>query len=208
MATKARFAEADAAASKIEEAIERSTGEKLPAPRPVVAAPMRRASFADLFGGEYLGRKLSVWVIWACCFFCNFGLATRLPSVYRTVFHLSITESLTYTLITQAVGLVGTLTCALIIDRFVRRVWFGGSFAGAAILFLLIAYGGSGSATAVLIMSSIAFFLISLISIGLYLYTPEIYPTGARAIEMTTAGYWSRIASFLGPYVVGALIGA
>lgn len=80
--------------------------------------------------------------------------------------------------------------------------------AGAAIFFFLIAYGGSESATTVLIMSSIAFFFISLISIGLYLYTPEIYPTRARAIEMTTAGCWSRIASFLGPNVVGALMGA
>jgi putative MFS transporter len=208
LATKGRYAEADAAVTIIENAIERSTGEKLAAPRPVVATQIRRASLADLFGEEYLGRTLSVWVLWACCFFCNFGLATWLPTVYRTVFHMSISSALAYTLITQTVGLLGTLTCALSIDRFHRRVWFAGSFAGAAAFFLSIGYGGSGSALTVLVMSSIAFFFISLVSIGLYLYTPEIYPTRARAIGMTTAGCWSRIASFLGPNVVGALMGA
>jgi len=31
-----------------------------------------RGSFDDnFFGGDYLGRTLSVWVIWACCFFCS-----------------------------------------------------------------------------------------------------------------------------------------
>jgi len=207
LATKGRFAEADAAVTVIENAIERS-GQKLPAPQPVVAVEARSISIRDLFGSGYLQRTLSVWVIWACCFFCNFGLATWLPSVYRTVFHMSVSQSLTYTLVTQAIGLLGTLTCALSIDRFVRRAWFGGSFVGAAAFFLWIGYGGADSALGVLVLSSIAFFFISLISIGLYLYTPEIYPTRARALGMTLAGSWSRIASFLGPNVVGALMGA
>ena len=56
--------------------------------------------------------------------------------------------------------------------------------------------------------SSAAFFFISLISIGVYLYTPEIYPTRARAIGITSSACWGRIASFVAPNVVGALMGA
>ena len=46
----------------------------------------------------------------------------------------------------------------------------------------------------------------NLISIGLYLYTPEIYPTRARAIGITSSACWARIASFFAPNVVGAVM--
>jgi putative MFS transporter len=142
------------------------------------------------------------------CFFCNYGLVVWLPSIYRTVFHLSVSEALMYTLVTQTVGLVGCLICALSIDQLPRRIWFGGAFLAAAVSFLWLGQANPTSPVVVLAMSSTAFFFISLISIGLYLYTPEIYPTRARAIGMTTSACWGRIASFIGPNVVGAAMAA
>jgi putative MFS transporter len=206
LATKGRYAEADAVVSMIEREVQRTSG-PLPAIRPVPKSRERAASFADLFGEEYLGRTLSAWVIWAACFFCNFGLVVWLPSIYRTVFKLSVSDALMYTLVTQTVGLAGCRICALWIDQFRRRTWFGGAFAGAAACFLWLGQGNVASAVSVLIVSSAAFFFISLISIGLYLYTPEIYPTRARAIGMTSSACWARIASFLGPNAVGFAMG-
>ena len=109
---------------------------------------------------------------------------------------------------TQIVGLLGTLVCALSIDFFRRRAWFSGAFVGAAALFFWVWYANPSSAIALLVASSAAFFFISLISIGVYLYTPEIYPTRARAIGITSSACWARIASFVAPNVVGALMGA
>lgn len=206
LATKGRHAEADAVLNMIERKVELSTG-PLPAVRPVIKARERATSLADLFGPEYFGRTLSVWVMWSACFFCNFGLVVWLPSIYRTVFKLSVSDSLYFTLITQSVGLVACLICALSIDQFPRRVWFGGAFLGAAVSFLWLGQANPSSPIVVLVMSSAAFFFISLISIGLYLYTSEIYPTRARALGMTTAASWARIASFLGPNVVAAVMG-
>jgi putative MFS transporter len=130
LATKGRYAEADAVVSMIERSVERSKG-PLPPVQPVVKVREHAASLSDLFGPQYLGRTLSVWVIWAACFFCNFGLVVWLPSIYRTVFHLSIQNALVYTLITQTVGLIACLVCALWIDNFMRRIWFAGAFLGA-----------------------------------------------------------------------------
>jgi MFS transporter, putative metabolite:H+ symporter len=203
LATKGRYEEADAVVSMIEKAVERSTGQ-LPPVQPVVRTRERAASLADLFGSEYLGRTLSAWAIWAACFFCNFGLVVWLPSIYRTVFHLSVSDALIYTLVTQSVGLIGCLICALSIDFFHRRLWFAGAFVGAAAFFFWLGYVNPGSPVAVLAASSVAFFFISLISIGLYLYTPEIYPTRARAIGITSSACWARIASFVAPNIVGA----
>jgi len=206
LATQGRHAEADAVVSMIERAVERESG-PLPQVRPVIRSRERLASLADLFGPDYLGRTLTAWVIWAACFFCNFGLVVWLPSIYRSVFKLSVSDALLYTLVTQTVGLVGCLICALWIDQFQRRIWFGGAFIGAAACFLWLGQAGATSPTSVLVMSSAAFFFISLISIGLYLYTPEIYPTRARAIGMTSSACWGRIASFIGPNAVGLAMG-
>jgi MFS transporter, putative metabolite:H+ symporter len=143
-------------------------------------------------------------VVWSACFFCNFGLVVWLPSIYRTVFHLSVSDALLYTLVTQSVGLIACLVCALSIDRFFRRVWFAGAFVGAAAFFFWLGYINPSSPVTILAVGSAAYFFISLISIGVYLYTPEIYPTRARAIGITSSACWARIASFIGPNVVGA----
>jgi putative MFS transporter len=42
----------------------------------------------------------------------------------------------------------------------------------------------------------------------LYLYTPEIYPTGMRAMGTGAATCWLRLASALGPLLVGYLVSA
>ena len=55
---------------------------------------------------------------------------------------------------------------------------------------------------------TIAYFFISTINIGVYLYTPELYPTRVRALGVGTATAWLRFASMIGPTVVGLMIGS
>jgi putative MFS transporter len=207
LASRGRYAEADAATSFIEKEVERRSGPLAPA-HPVAVAKESKASIRDLFGGVYLQRTLSVWAIWAFCYFCNFGLATWLPTLYRTTFRLDLGSALKYSLITQVVGLLGTLAAALYIDRFPRRVWFGGAFFCSAAVFLWLWYAPPADALVLAATGSLAYFFISTISIGVYLYTPEIYPTRVRALGVSTAACWSRAASFLGPNLVGFLIGS
>jgi putative MFS transporter len=47
---------------------------------------------------------------------------------------------------------------------------------------------------------------VSTINIGVYLYTPELYPTRVRALGVGTATAWLRFASMLGPTGVGYMI--
>jgi putative MFS transporter len=42
----------------------------------------------------------------------------------------------------------------------------------------------------------------------LYLYTPEIYPTRMRAIGTGLATSWLRLASAVGPAIVGLMVGS
>jgi MFS transporter, putative metabolite:H+ symporter len=206
LAVHGRHSEAEAAMAYIESETQKATGEPLPPVKPVVSTLEKPASLADLFGPLYLRRTLVVWVMWFCAYSVNYGLAIWLPTVYRTVFKLPLEQSLTYGLITQAVGLLGTLICALVIDHVGRRLWFAWSFAAAAVALAALAVYQAPTAEQVLTCMTIAYFFISSVNIGVYLYTPELYPTRVRALAVGTATAWLRFASIIGPTVVGTMI--
>jgi putative MFS transporter len=206
LAVRGRTAEAEAAVSLIEAETQKALGHPLPPPKPMVSTVDKPASWADLFGRFYLQRTLVAWVIWFAAYFVNYGLSIWLPTVYRTVFKLPLDVSLRYGLITQAVGLVGTLICALTIDHVGRRPWFALSFAAAAIALGALAFFPTPTAEQVLTCMTIAYFFVSTINIGVYLYTPELYPTRTRALGVGAATAWLRLASMIGPTVVGMML--
>jgi putative MFS transporter len=206
LAVHGRTAEAEAALSLIERETQKSTGQPLPPVQLVVATRDQRASLSDLFGSIYLQRTLVVWVIWFASYFVNYGLAIWLPTIYRTVYKLPLDVSLRYSLITQAIGMLGALTCALLIDQVGRRIWFAVAFAAATATLGTLATSANPTATEVLTYMSIAYFFVSSINIEVYLYTPELYPTRTRALGVGTATAWLRFASMIGPTVVGYMI--
>ena len=175
--------------------------------QPVVATTDHRASLSDLFGPIYLRRTLVVWVIWFCAYFINYGLVIWLTTIFRTVYKLQLDVSLRYGLIIQVTGFIGTFICALTIDHVGRRPYFAVSFAAAAVSLGLLAMQPTPSAEQVLMHVAAAYFFISTINIGAYLYTPELYPTRTRALGVGTATAWLRFASMIGPTAVGFMIG-
>jgi putative MFS transporter len=207
LAVRGRHKEAEASISYIERETEKSIGKPLPSTQPVVTTRQLPASWSDLFGAQYLRRTLVVWLMWFAAYLITYGLTVWLPTIYRTVFHLPLALSLQYGLLTQVMGLLGTLTCALTIDYFGRRPWFAASFAGSAIALGTLWFIGASSPERILAMVSVAFFFSSVLSIGVYLYTPELYPTRARAMGVGIATAWLRLASMIGPSVVGLMIG-
>jgi len=206
LAARGRDAEAEAALAYIERETERATGKPLPPVQSVAATHEKPASWADLFGPQYLRRTLVVWMIWFAAYLITYGLTVWLPTIYRTVFKLPLEQALQYGLMTQVVGLLGTLTCALTIDYFGRRRWFALAFAGAAAALGALWFLGASSPERVLVFVGAAFFCSSVLSIGVYLYTPELYPTRARAVGVGVATAWLRLASMIGPTVVGLMV--
>ena len=207
LAVRGRNDDAEAAIAYIERETEEASGKPLPVVQAIVATHQQPASWSDLFGPRYLRRTLVVWLMWFGAYLITYGLTVWLPTIYRTTFHLPLALSLQFGLITQVVGLLGTLTCALTIDYVGRRPWFSAAFAGAAIALGALWFIGATSAERVLVLVSTAFFFSSVLSIGVYLYTPELYPTRARAMGVGVATAWLRLASMIGPSVVGLMIG-
>jgi putative MFS transporter len=206
LAARGRYADAEAALRVVEIGTEKALGRKLPAPGRAVVAPLKRSSLSDLFGPLYLRRTLVVWVMWFATYFVNYGLATWMPTLYRTIFHLPLDVALRYQLITNVVTLFSSFACAMLIDLTGRRAWFAGAFACSAAALLTLWYVGPTTPERVLLLGTLSNMCVGTMSLAVYLYTPELYPTRTRALGVGTATAWLRLASIIGPSVVGMMV--
>jgi putative MFS transporter len=193
---------------EIERRVADRTGEPLPEPAPVTESGPARGTWRDLFTGRYRRRTFMLWALWFCSYFVVYGIASWLPTIYRTTYHLSLRTSLTYSMLGIAAAVVGALAIAMVIDRIGRRpsltiaLLVGGA--------LLLALGGTGAhgPLRVALLSSAAGIFCNAANIGLYLYTPELYPTRVRGLGCSLAGVWNRLGVIIGPVVIGAVYAA
>lgn len=209
LAARGWHEQADASLQRIETGVAAAARTTLPDPEPVAVEPPtgRSSGWLEIFRAGYARRTLVVWTIWFAAYLVYYGIGTWMPTLYRTVFDLSLTAALGFGLIGNIAALAGAATCALLIDSVGRRPWFTGSLAGAGFLLCALAALRADSAVLVLVLGSAAQFFAASTAIGLYLYTPELYPTRVRALGVGTATAWLRIASIVGPLLIGALIG-
>jgi MFS transporter, putative metabolite:H+ symporter len=206
LASQGRLQEADQALAEIERRVERETESPLLAVKPIACrsvAEGKTTSWGTLFNSFYLRRSLMVWSIWFGSYIVYYGIGTWLPTLYRTVFDLPLEVSLRYGLISNAVGFAGATLCATTIDYFGRRFWFAVSLGGSAVFLGVLWWLGARSPEDVVIFGSAAYFFATAAAVGVYLYTPELYPTRVRALGVATATAWLRLASILGPTIVG-----
>ncbi len=204
LVSKGRLGEADAVVAGIERDVA-AQGKTLPPPRPSAPVLRQASRWQEIFEGRYRRRTFSVWVMWFCCFSTTYGLQAWLPTLYRTNFHLDLSTSNLYGLITQCCGIFGSIVCAFTIDRTGRRPWFMFAFLGGAATLLTLTAVGQGTAERLLFFVSTGGFFMSTAAVGLNLYTSELYPTRIRAFGGAVGGAWQRVAAAIGPLVVGYL---
>jgi MFS transporter, putative metabolite:H+ symporter len=209
---KARFAEAEAVVRRLEAAAgktDATLADPLAAatmPAQASAPPRARARWSELLSPAFRGRTLNVWALWACAYLVANSLNNWLPTLYTTVYHLALPEALRAASMTNLVQVGMVLICALVIDRTGRKYWLMGAFGVGAVLLLVLALGGAQNVWSVIVFSTLSYGLIGSIAAVVYLYTPEIYPTRMRAIGTGVATSWLRVASAIGPTLVGFML--
>lgn len=186
-----------------------------PLPEPVRKAAQDRPSAApvksrwsELLSPIYRTRTLIAWALWASSFFVANSLNNWMPTLYHTVYKLDLGSALRAASMTNVAQVVILLICAFCIDRIGRRLWAVVSFLVGALLLAALAAGGAGSLWSVIVLATLAYGVVGSVNAVLYLYTPEIYPTRMRAIGTGLATSWLRIASAVGPTIVGYMVGA
>ncbi|MFF5897857.1 MFS transporter [Streptomyces argenteolus] len=207
--SRGRTAEAEAAIARIEAQVARATAEELPAPAPSADAQEEpKGTLMDLFRGRYLRRTAVLSGLWFVAYYVNHGISTWLPSLYTKEFDLDLTTALVYTLLSNITGLLGTFVVAMLVDRIGRRPALIGAFVGTVLSLGVLAVAGATSGGQVALFASCTTFFLYAINAGLYLYSPEMYPTFNRAKGAAFGGLWNRIGVILGPVTVGAIIGS
>ena len=218
--SKGRILDADAVIGAIEEAgtgSERRSYDRRGGPSGPPANESRipnpesrpvRARASELFAGPYRARTLVVWALWASAYFITNGLNNWMPTLYGSVYHLSLAAALragTFNNIAQVAILI---VCAFAIDSVGRRRWTYLGFIAGAVLLAMLGTFAAHSVTAVIALVTLSYGIVGSVNAVLYLYTPEIYPTRMRALGTGAATCWLRLASAAGPVFVGYLVGA
>jgi len=203
LTSQGRYDEADRAITRIEQIAARD-GKVVPAlPVDLPEVVEVRPRIADLFKGIYLRRTISVWLIWIGAYFVSYGITAWMPSLFRTVYHLDVQQSLTYGLINSVIGLCGAFTALYLIEAIGRRRMFIISLTGCCVALLSFALLPPLSAAGTLAVATAGFFFLSPTLLSLATYTAEIYPTHLRALGGGVASSWQRGASVVGTTVVG-----
>lgn len=109
---------------------------------------------------------------------------------------------------TNVAQVIVLLVCAFCIDRVGRRNWMVGSFVLGGALLAILGTIPNDNVRNIMILGTLSYGIIGSANAVLYLYTPEIYPTRMRAIGTGLATSWLRLASAVGPALVGLMVGA
>jgi putative MFS transporter len=203
LASQGRNEEADRALTGIEDAAARDGKLVSPLPKDLPEVPEARPRIVELFRGIYLRRTLSVWLMWIGAYFVSYGITAWMPSLFRTVYHFDVQQSLTYGLINSGFGLAGAFAALYLIEAIGRRRMFMISLGGCAAALLSFAFLPQLSAVGTLIVATCGFFFLSSTLLSLATYTAEIYPTHLRALGGGVASAWQRGASVVGTTIVG-----
>jgi putative MFS transporter len=198
---------ADQIMTDIETIVERESGRPLPPVTKTVDSQSSSGHWTRLFEGIYLRRTITVWIMWFCAATIGYGLLVWLPTIFRTVYKLPLQEALIYSSLSNVTVLISGLCAAFLVDRIGRRPVFVVAFLfGGLPLFILWLIGKEASASTVMLMAATAASMISMVQLGIWTYTPELYPTSIRSFGTGTASAWARAASIVAPNMVAFII--
>ncbi|HEY3917692.1 MAG TPA: MFS transporter [Stellaceae bacterium] len=208
LASKGRSKEADAIVTQMEREAKTKLGGTLPAPDFSVAPPPVAAhtDLRELFTPFYRMRTFVVWSIWGLSFFVTQALNTWLPTIYRQELHLSIQQALEFTLGTHCISICSAIAVALAIDHVGRRRWIGFSLLIGSLSLLALALQGGTSPIALLVCATIANFFLASVSVSIYVFTSELYPTRMRALGCGMGSTVRNVFTTLSPTLVAVML--
>lgn len=204
--SQGRYDEANAEMLKLETETERLTGQTL---EPILTSTSsttdsdKKITFVQLWSSEYRKRTIMLWILWFSLVFGYYGIFIWLPSLLVKAGY-SIVNSFLYVIIITLAQIPGYFSASYLIERIGRKTVIS--------LYLIMsalsayAFGQSTTTTTILVFAS----LMSFFNLGawgaVYAYTPELYPTHARATGVGAAAAFGRIGGILAPAIVGYLL--
>lgn len=197
LADRGRFADADAVMSMIETQVQRRTGRPLPpVPDYRTEAHEHANPLKTIFSRAYAKRTAMAMSVWFFALLGFFGLNSWIAVLLKSHGFTTITSVGFVTLITLG-GIPGFFVTGLMLERVGRKP----VTATVLICGAIAAYFyGTATTTPLLFVTGfiMQFFMFGMWS-SLYAYTPELYPTRARATGAGFASAMGRVGAMIGP---------
>lgn len=204
LASKGKFVQAEAIVTNIE----LQSGIQRPATKSVteqISKTPSKMALSELFSRKFIRRTIFLWLLWFGIVYSYYGIFTWLPSLLALK-GFSLTKSFEYVMVMTIAQIPGYFSAAYLVDKVGRKPTLSLYLIGTAISAYF--FGQSTDVQTILIMGS----LMSFFNLGawgiVYTYTPELYPTQARATGSGWAAGFGRIGGILAPVVVGLMIGS
>lgn len=210
---RGRHVEADRVMSQFEDNVRKAQGHsRLPEPEPSAQQTVERSgrsAFSELWSGEYKSRTLMIWGLWFFALLGYYGLTTWLGALLQQAGYPA-TKSVFYTVLISLAGIPGFIASAYLLELWGRKPTLILMLLGSACSAFF--YGSTaaqmGAQTQLIAFGlCMQFFMFGMWSV-LYAYTPELYPTRARATGSGFASSIGRLGSLIGPYIVGLILPA
>lgn len=167
------------------------------------AKEVKAHPFKQLFKDEYRKRTVMVWCLWFLALFGYYGITTWLGALLEEK-GFSMARSNHYIILISLAGIPGFLTSAWLVEKLGRKPVMVATLIGSAGAAYF--YGTASSALLIVACGLVMqFFMFGMWSV-LYAYTPELYPTHARATGAGFASSVGRLGALLGPLAVGHIL--
>jgi len=158
-----------------------------------------KVTFLSLWSKKYIMTTIVLWVIWFGINFGYYGFVLWTPTLL-VVKGFALVKSFEFTLIMCLAQLPGYYSAAWLVEKVGRKAVLSTYFAGTALASWL--FGHASSSGEVLAFGCMLYFF-SLGAWGcVYAYTPEVYPTPARASGTGWASAFGRLGAFIAPFIV------
>lgn len=203
--SRGRRSEAADIMTMMERKVEAAHGQPLAEPEPPTHAALASEGFPlrHMFTKEYRKRTFMAWAMWFFVLLGYYSITTWMGKLLADS-GMAIADSIAFVLLMTLWGIPGFLSAAYLVDRLGRKPVLSGYIVLSAVAAYF--YGGAESLGPLIVSGSfMQFFLFGMWS-ALYAYTPEIFPTRARATGCGSASAWGRAGALIGPVLVPAVL--
>jgi len=164
-----------------------------------------RTGFAAgiIFKKPYLKRTIMLWSLWFFALLGYYGLTTWLGALLEAK-GIDFAKSTEFIIKMSLAGVPGFFTAAWLVESWGRKPTMICTLLCSAVSAYF--YGTATDTTIMITFGLIMqFFLFGMWSV-LYAYTPELYPTYARATGSGFASSIGRLGALLGPFLIGVIL--